>query len=497
MPSLNRAPRSFHLCVILTWSFAVLAGVGTSWAAPPQDQTGGYTSAESFVRAKLLAGNIADLRIFSPKDPKGRALSSEFLDELLLDKSLKQTEEDWSGIRIEGAVFTDLVDIHRVFPWPVWLNDCEFLNDVDFSRSHFTGGLSLAGSTFHGISAFRHMEVGDDLVLRTTTFEKSADFTETTVNGTFYLDGSKFLNSAKDSDLADFDSIVVKGTLTFLGANSERVLAMPEIQTRNLVLGGLQAPKLDLSGGLIQNDLKATPFKVDDIVFDSLKVSGFSYLQYDRSAQLSNSLDFRGTSFGTLQMELPGNVAKANAKMDGMTYQELRADEGVDSWASLSDLLAISPYSADPYLRLEAFLRSHGLDEAANDTLVSRMRRERKTLSYISFNFWWSLVQDLLVRYGSRPLRPVIVCLVLILIGTFMFNRRKDMELQDPKAPDRYYSPFWYSVDLLFPVIDLQFKNVWMPRQDWRWGRIYAQVHRVLGWIFTTLALATLHGVFK
>ena len=165
-----------------------------------------------------------------------------------------------------------------------------------------------------------------------------------------------------------------------------------------------------------------------------------------------------------------------------MTYQGLRGKTGTDPWTNLLSVVNSSAYSADPYLRLEAFLKTRGYDQQADDVLVTRKRRERESLRPSSLKYWWSLTQDWLVQYGSRPFRPLLICLVLVLMGAMVFNNPVNMKPQEAKSADRQFSPFWYSLDLFFPVIDLQVSNQWMPSQDWKFGRIYSQLQRVLGW---------------
>jgi hypothetical protein len=59
------------------------------------------------------------------------------------------------------------------------------------------------------------------------------------------------------------------------------------------------------------------------------------------------------------------------------------------------------------------------------------------------------------------------------------------------------YNPFWYSFDLLTPFIDLHLADSWMPRQDWHFGRIYAHVHRIVGWILVPIGIAAITGIIK
>jgi hypothetical protein len=489
----SRILRTITLVLIPVLSFAFEAGNAASWAAPPPDIVGDHARVESFVLEQLKAGNVADLRPF--ENPEDRILTPDFIDELLRTQFFNQ-KGNRRGIHIEGARFNAPVDIDTEFSSTVWLGHCEFLKDVDFSGSHFAGTFQLDGSTFEGIAAFRNMVIGGDFSAMQATFERSVDFTRTLVDGVFSLDGANFLDMERDFEIVDFDSVVVKGALTLDQFSSERIVRMPGVQIRDIVIQARRAPMIDLSGGsTIQNDLDLD-LSANKISVDSLKVAGTGFLRFDQGTTYSKSVDLSGASFGTLVLDLEQIPGDEKVSLDGMTYQGLRGKTGADPWTNLLNLLNGSAYSADPYLRLEAFLKTRGYDEQANDVLVTQKRREREFLKAISPKYWWSLIQDGLVRYGSQPFRPLLICLALVLVGALIFNKRVNMEPQETKFADRQFSPFWYSLDLFFPVFDLQVSNQWMPRQAWRFGRFYAQVHRVLGWIFTGLALATIRGIF-
>jgi hypothetical protein len=86
---------------------------------------------------------------------------------------------------------------------------------------------------------------------------------------------------------------------------------------------------------------------------------------------------------------------------------------------------------------------------------------------------------------------------MVVFLGTVIFWRRRDMELQDSKSCRAIYNPFWYSLDLLTPIIDMDAARVWMPRENWWFGRNYARLHRILGWILVPIGLAAITGIIK
>ena len=85
----------------------------------------------------------------------------------------------------------------------------------------------------------------------------------------------------------------------------------------------------------------------------------------------------------------------------------------------------------------------------------------------------------------------------IILFGSLVFRHRY-MEAQDPSKPVRLYNPFWYSLDLFAPVIDLQTASAWKPT---RHGPAFlhhdSRLHRILGWILVPIGAAAVTGLTK
>jgi hypothetical protein len=68
------------------------------------------------------------------------------------------------------------------------------------------------------------------------------------------------------------------------------------------------------------------------------------------------------------------------------------------------------------------------------------------------------------------------------------------------------FSPFWYALDTLIPLVDLGQETAWSPspfdqsvfEDPWGWAvLIYLYVHIIMGWVLTTLTVVALTGVIK
>lgn len=67
---------------------------------------------------------------------------------------------------------------------------------------------------------------------------------------------------------------------------------------------------------------------------------------------------------------------------------------------------------------------------------------------------------------------------------------------------ERSFSPFWYSVSLFLPMVDLCSSTVWRPKYDpadrtTHWRVRYVPIHILAGWVFIPVGLASLTGIIK
>jgi hypothetical protein len=110
--------------------------------------------------------------------------------------------------------------------------------------------------------------------------------------------------------------------------------------------------------------------------------------------------------------------------------------------------------------------------------------------------FAGSFTYDWTTFYGRHPETAFVWGAVVVLIGALVFSSKK-MEVRKREDACWKYSAFWYSLDLFVPAIDLQDASIWIPREEWRFGRNYMRVQRILGWILIPIGLAALAGIVK
>lgn len=209
----------------------------------------------------------------------------------------------------------------------------------------------------------------------------------------------------------------------------------------------------------------------------------------------SNPPDFFDARFGTLQLNLVTTESKRHfagaPRVEGMTFER-----AYSTWGSLSLLCRWSEFSPGFYSHTEAYLRKIGNTSEADELFIAQKQRERKErlggLPWLT-----NLFLDLVVGYGRKPQRALYLGLLIIALGCVVFLRKQGMTQRSNKVETAPYNPFWYSLDLFAPVIDLQAASNWMPEQNRWFARNYVHVHRIFGWILVPIGIAAWTGILK
>jgi hypothetical protein len=479
-------------------------------------ETAPLSPAERFVVQHIQKGKEANLEEFSKKS-QDHILRHEFVENVLAG------DYKLGGpiVRIEHAIVNDPLNApSEDIPFAVWMTDCEFRSGVDFSDAKFANGLSFEGSTFGSIQAhsqtseqrssdtqalFIGMHVSGSVVLSHAKFYVPLDFTYAQIAGQLLFDDVLF----QAPGYADFYGLTTTYAPAFFRhdhftgplALTDASLFELFLEDITFDLSGFPAnvPELNLDRTQITRDLSVTNTKFHSIQAEHLEVAGPATFD---NISVSERLSLAHSRFQTLTVRDLAEWRRAdslNIDFEGLSFEGVDVPEAnVDDYASrMLDLINSDRnkyYSPQPYLVLEKFLRSHGNPEKADEVYISMRRRERKEIAFWKRPGDWLL--DMLVGYGRKPWRAALYLVALALVGVIVF-RPSSMQLQDAKCDKSWYSPFWYSLDTLAPVIDLGQAKVWEPRPGNAWVRDYAQFQRIAGWILVPLILGAITGIIK
>jgi len=417
---------------------------------------------EERIFASAFRGKPAD---FVNDDGEARTINSSVIEDIFADAD-KRKKLSRLGFTVKHAIFHGYLNLGSVeVPVTLHWENCEFDDAVNFSSSHFSAPVFLTGSKFTNQAkklTMNNARFDDLLDLNQVTVAGAAEFFQVKIAGNLFASDGAFTNGNAN---IRFDQADVKGAMFLGNAPDEDGLSFkPTTFAGSLSLADVKALELNLSEVTVKKTLDLRHANVQTVL--DLNVGCF-----DRPGKLC----------------LPGNVF-----LEGLSYEDLQPGAG-DQLLALID--HAEDYSARSYTQLEQYYRTHAQPEPADDVFLRMKGKEREKLKFLPW--LWSLILRGLVGYGRYPENALYYSFAFVVIGTLIFWRRENVVPRSQDDTPQTYNPFWYSFDLLTPFIDLHQADFWMPRQDWQFGRIYAHVHRILGWILVPIGIAAITGIIK
>ncbi|MCQ4211729.1 oxidoreductase [Streptomyces longispororuber] len=140
-------------------------------------------------------------------------------------------------------------------------------------------------------------------------------------------------------------------------------------------------------------------------------------------------------------------------------------------------------YAPQPYEQLAAAYRRLGHEDEARTVLLAKQRHRRSGLPLHARV--WGYVQDATVGYGYRPARAALWIMALLALGASFFSAHPPAPLEADKAPP--FSPVFYALDLLLPIIGFGQKAAFAPQDGEQW---LAYTLTTAGWILATTVTA-------
>ncbi|HEY2387480.1 MAG TPA: hypothetical protein VGK30_11000 [Candidatus Binatia bacterium] len=217
----------------------------------------------------------------------------------------------------------------------------------------------------------------------------------------------------------------------------------------------------------------------------------------------------------------PGKLA-----IDGFAYTQFSG--GPADAASRLAWLRLQPQDErpQPYRQLATVLRDSGRDLDATDVLIAKERVRRRDPALGAGARTWSVILDLTIGYGYRPLRALYWIGGFVLFGSLLFAWGYRARLVTPvdeaaynafidsgAAPPHYppFHPLMYALENFLPVVELHQGEYWRPNPQHRVrtrsidlgsvpGRLllwYLWLHILAGWALTPLLFAGLSGLVR
>jgi hypothetical protein len=456
-----------------------------------QSETGEWKAnplAEEWVREQVIAGQAADLADPNAKLPKeqDRVLTASFVKGLLTNSD-ERARVDWRGIEISNAVVYGKVDLsHAKIPYHIGLVSCHFSGPVDFTDAQIDGNADFSNSVFEDEFSLIGANITSSLLAREAKFQNRSQ--------------PVWFDSLKIGKYAFFNDAVFDGPVTFLNAEVNEDFEAIKTHFNNpdtdVVFNNMKVGQdAQFVDAVFQGSARFKHAHVGDFFADRAQFNFVEGAILNNKSRLITFEDMKVDS----TIVLTDTIFKGHPELLGMTYQ--RIDTG--SWESLLALFERARFSADTYKNLEDALQRAGHADQANEAYIAMRWRERKeNLTFLGFSWLLNLLWWVLVGYGRRPWLAFVWSALFILYGWWLYRKRSDMVAKRTEDFERRdYKPFWYSLSLFLPFVDLDSSSVWQPRYDrsWsqRWRLFYMRIHILLGWMLIPIGLAAWSGIIK
>ena len=359
------------------------------------------------------------------------------------------------------------------------------------------------------------------------------------------FDGAGMTIEREQETALNADALEARGNLSLKGAS---------ITGEARMIGARIGGDLDCTGSTMQNrGLNA--LKISRALIEGgFLLSG--------GASVNGVLDMTGATIGTIHDETGSWPGKGDLLLNRCIYAGF-IDGPVNSRDRLEWLSRQSPdrwnedFWPQPYEQLATVFREMGHDEDARAVLVEKERLQRRARRQRTTDTTWRTVLaakdgllGLTLGYGRQPLLAFVWLAVFWLVGVGVFAFADRQGALKPNSPVVLRSPEWtlcslesdqqrflaatqqwasgraekgqtqldcfrsqfevlsyppfnewmYSLDTLFPVLEIGQKEYWRPDPTKPWGSLamgYFYFESVVGWALSLLAVAGFSGLVK
>jgi hypothetical protein len=435
-----------------------------------------------------------------PVDGRGMQLNSQL--QLQKAKFLGEKEKvKFSNINVRDIILND-----AEFNGPVSFdnsnikgffnaNNAQFCSATSFSDATF-GSLSITDSNFtdpNSVPLFTFMHVKGSFQAQRNNFFGGSNFLCSKIGENFICSEANFYNKINE---ASFFGMQIKNLASFVNTSFSGPVKYLEMQACFISLEGANFLSEDKTANfqgikISQSVIISNAVFKGPVSFQAGSVGAFFLANDTQFVSESKLLDLRHLSVAG-KVILSGTVFKGPVDLEGFKYNLIEIDEHEISCEYMLNLVEQANYTPDVYMTLENYCLKQGNSKMADKVYIASKRRQRK----ISFSLGnWLL--DFLFRYGRKTERVFIIVIApMLIIGTIVF-RPKYMVPVNKEGNYINYSPFFYSLDLFIPLINIFWAKDWIPKKECRRLHIYMVFHVIIGWITIPLGLAAWMGIIN
>jgi uncharacterized protein YjbI with pentapeptide repeats len=386
--------------------------------------------------------------------------------------------------------------------------NANFAGAVDLGGAQIGGELYVDGARFESAGdqvSFNGLKVGPRASFDGTVFNGPVDFSMASVAGMLIFNRTRFENRDRPPNFfglkvdqhAFFSDSVFKAGVSMVGASF-----------KNLMLdGGEGAPRaygeVNLDGTVVDYSLVLGSLSLEALQASRLQVKGPAIL---KKVQIRGKADLRDSSFYSVKLiEVSWPANPEEVWLEGLTYQSVSAGEGSHDWEKLLAWINLSRFDTRNYRQLEDFFRHGGYQDRADLVYIEGKRRETMQKWWHPYNLATLIFWDALAGYGKKPARTLWVSLLIVLLGTLVFDPRNfDPSfiggwkwLLEGSAWRTRMVRFFLSLDEFLPGVDLGLARLWQLNKISYPTLLYYHFHKIAGWILIPVGLAAVLTQFK
>jgi uncharacterized protein YjbI with pentapeptide repeats len=375
------------------------------------------------------------------------------------------TGANWNHLQVKGllrlsqARFTD-----------AGLESIQIGEDVVAAHTVIEGSLLMSYAEARGIY-FTNCTIGRDVSIPAATIHRHLSFQNSTVLGRLIANQAQI---AYDLDLreASINGGQPSPSPDSTPVNQQRPTQVSQQRPTQPTLPTLELTRLKadgitrLNGAKIQGVISMPEAELQILSVDDLHQSP------------SNGHTVLLTRTVVHEFEIPDRVEK--------TANVVRA------------FLDQAVYDPGIYNQFDSFLRTQGdYDDADSVFVRSQIRNRDENLNHDWVASLRSWLWFAFTGYGRLVWLSIVWSAGVVIIGTIVFWNRANMALREEKLQNLDYNPFWFSLDVFAPIIDLEAARIWEPRPEKHWLWNYLRIQRILGWILVPLALVAITGALQ
>jgi hypothetical protein len=437
-----------------------------------------------------------------------RAIRPEIVVWLATDASASKLVHP-SGLGVAGARLSGKLDLsYAVVEKPLTLLRCYIPDGIDLSASHL-GDFTVRRSTTGAVLADTSIVHGDVSFLMGDYGPIS--FFRARIDGTVDFTGARIMNPGQDA--VNLSEANIGGDLIFHeGFSTNGIVYLRLAKVGHDVSfhdaeftgdGELDAERAVIEGTFYWVEIKHTP---------------------------RTMLDLENARAGAIWDDEASWPTPGNLNLSGFVYGEIAG--GPPAAPPRLRWLALQPpgYASQPYRQLATVLSDQGREQGATEVRIAKEVAQRRFGHMSRIQRAWSLMLQVTIGFGYRPLRALWWIGGFVGLGTILFGWGYHARIITPteegaygqfvqtgEPPPHYpvFNPLIYSLENFLPVVDLYQDKYWRPnprhavrgkiihggeRLDAssipsRMLRWYLWLHILAGWTITPLLFAGLSGL--